>query len=93
VRDAVGLPAEVALDPVARHEEVRERNGFYALRVIDTRARLLSASKIRDTAALDDYIFTRDAYRQHRWNLIYDGNPPKMPVNGDSEDESPYSKH
>ncbi len=91
-RDTVGLPFESALDPVARHDEVRERNGFYALRVIDTRARLLSASKIRDTAALDVYIFTRDAYRQRRWNLIYDGNPPKMPKNGDGEDESPYAK-
>lgn len=91
VRDAVGLPPEIALDPVAQHDEVRERNGFYALRTIDTRARLLSASKIRDTAALDEYTFTRDAYRQRRWNLIYDGNPPK-PANSDSEDESPYAK-
>jgi phospholipid-binding lipoprotein MlaA len=92
VRDAVGLPPAVALDPVAQHDEVRERNGFYAVRIIDARARLLSASRIREAAALDDYIFTRDAYRQRRWNLIYDGNPPRMPVNGDSEDESPYAK-
>jgi len=92
VRDTVGLPPESALDPVAQHEEMRERNGFYAVRVIDGRARLLSASKIRDTAALDEYIFTRSAYRQHRWNLIYDGNPPPMPVDSDSEDESPYAK-
>ena len=92
VRDAVGLPLGYALDPVARHEVVRERNSFYALRTIDTRARLLGVSRILDTAALDEYLFTRAAYRQRRWDLIYDGNPPRVPANGDSEDESPYAK-
>ncbi len=92
VRDAVGLPAEYALDPIARHGEVRERNSFYVLRSIDARARLLGASQVLETAALDDYIFTRAAYRQHRWSLIYDGNPPQTPMNGDDEDESPYAK-
>lgn len=91
VRDTVGLPPEYALDPVTRHDEVRERNSLYALRTVDARARLLSAGRIRDTAALDAYIFTRDAYRQHRWNLIYDGNPPPAAA-GDAEDESPYAK-
>ncbi len=90
VRDAVGLPLEYALDPVARHDEVRERNSLYALHTIDTRARLLGASKVLDTAALDDYIFIRAAYRQRRWSLIYDGNPPRMPINDDDENDSPY---
>jgi phospholipid-binding lipoprotein MlaA len=92
LRDAAGLPPETRLDPVVQHGEVRERNSFYALRSIDTRARLLSASKIRDAAALDAYVFTRDAYRQRRWNLIYDGNPPPVPMNDDGEDGSPYAK-
>ena len=48
----------------------------YTLNLIDTRARLLSATKVRDTAALDPYLFTREAYRQHRWDRIHDGNPP-----------------
>ncbi len=85
VRDTTGLLFEPALDPVARHDEVRERNSLYALRSIDGRARLLGASEVRDTAALDGYLFTRDAYRQHRWNLIYDGNPPRMPFNDDDD--------
>ena len=92
VRDAVGLPAEYALDPLSRLSDVSVRNGFYVLRSIDTRARLLGASKVLDTAALDDYIFTRAAYRQRRWSLIYDGNPPQMPMNSDDDDESPYAK-
>ncbi len=47
-----------------------------AVNVINTRANLLDASNFRDAAALDPYAFTREAYRQHRTSLIYDGNPP-----------------
>jgi phospholipid-binding lipoprotein MlaA len=47
-----------------------------ALSVLDTRARLDSAIRLRDASALDSYIFTREAYRQRRIDKIYDGNPP-----------------
>jgi phospholipid-binding lipoprotein MlaA len=43
---------------------------------INKRANLLDASRIRDEAALDPYVFTREAYRQSRIYSIYDGNPP-----------------
>jgi ABC-type transporter lipoprotein component MlaA len=43
---------------------------------INTRANLLEATSIRDEAAVDPYIFTREAFLQHRTYLIYDGNPP-----------------
>jgi len=76
-RDTIGLFPDYALDPVSRHREVRERNSLIVARAIDTRAQLLTAGKVRDTAALDPYIFTREAYRQLRWNRIYDGNPPQ----------------
>ena len=49
-----------------------------ALSIIDTRARLKSAAKVREEAALDPYIFTREAYRQNRIYQIYDGNPPSL---------------
>ena len=78
VRDGVGLVGDYQLDPLTHHDEVRERNALAALRLVDTRAQLLSASKVRDTAALDSYLFTREAYRQHRWNRIHDGNPPPV---------------
>ena len=45
------------------------------LRAIDTRARLQPAVELaRD--AVDPYLFTREAFRQRRQYLIYDGNPP-----------------
>ena len=46
------------------------------LRAVDTRARLDAAIKLRERSAIDPYVFTREAYRQHRTHLIYDGNPP-----------------
>lgn len=47
-----------------------------AINVINKRANLLEATNIRDEAAVDPYIFTREAYLQRRKYLIYDGNPP-----------------
>ncbi len=78
VRDGFGILVDNQFDPVTQHDEVRERNAATALSMIDTRVQLLSASKVRDAAALDPYLYTREAYRQHRWNRLYDGNPPMM---------------
>lgn len=47
-----------------------------AINIINKRANLLEATNIRDEAAIDSYIFTREAYLQRRTYLIYDGNPP-----------------
>lgn len=47
-----------------------------ALRIINLRANLLNATDFRDSAAIDSYSFTREAYLQSRRNLIYDGNAP-----------------
>ncbi|MGH8511313.1 MAG: MlaA family lipoprotein, partial [Gammaproteobacteria bacterium] len=44
--------------------------------IINTRANLLEATRVRDEAAVDAYSFTREAYRQKRINAIYDGDPP-----------------
>jgi len=48
-----------------------------ALKYVDKRALLLSASDMRDEMALDPYVFTREAWQQRREYLIYDGNPPE----------------
>jgi phospholipid-binding lipoprotein MlaA len=52
---------------------------FWPLTVVDIinkRANLIEATEIRDEAAVDPYIFTREAYIQKRRYLIYDGAPP-----------------
>lgn len=43
---------------------------------IDKRSRFDQAIKFRNDAAVEPYLFTREAYLQHRKFLIYDGNPP-----------------
>ncbi|MEQ8290532.1 MAG: VacJ family lipoprotein [Gammaproteobacteria bacterium] len=47
-----------------------------ALNAVNTRANLLEASNLRDEAAIDPYVFTREAFLQQREYLVYDGNPP-----------------
>jgi phospholipid-binding lipoprotein MlaA len=56
------------------------------LEIIDTRANLASAARIRDQSAFDPYVFTREAYRQRRTFLVYDGNPPLDDFDEDDED-------
>lgn len=47
-----------------------------ALGAIDKRARLKGPMRIRDQAALDPYLFVREASIQQRQYLIYDGDLP-----------------
>ena len=77
VRDSFGLIFDLGLDPVLQHEPVRVRNAMTILRATGKRADLLDASRILEEAALDKYVFQRDAYLQRRRSLIYDGNPPR----------------
>lgn len=56
---------------------VSHRNVAIGLRVVDQRARLLSAGNTVDAIALDRYGFVRDAYLQRRRYQVYDGNPPQ----------------
>ncbi len=58
-----------------------------ALNAINSRANLLEASRVRDQAALDPYVFTREAFRQRREFLIYDGNPPMSDIDELLEDD------
>lgn len=75
-RDTVGLVGDIYVDPLFAIDENTIYWGAIVLRFIDTRADLLSASRVLEQAAIDPYIFMRDAYLQHRRNLVYDGNPP-----------------
>ncbi len=78
-RDIIGLPVDAASNMI-----------FYAgfffaapvtiplgiLAVVDKRARVAEEIRLRDQAALDPYLFTREAYWQHRESLVFDGKPP-----------------
>ena len=76
-RDSVGSVFDIGLDPVRNHRPVDVRNVMLLTRAIGKRADLLDASRVLEEAALDKYVFQRDAYLQRRRSLIYDGNPPR----------------
>lgn len=81
-RDTVGLFGDLWADPLVHLDPVRDRNAAIGLRFVSRRAELLSASKVLEVAALDEYEFLRDAYLQRRRNLIFDGNPPREKDSG-----------
>lgn len=76
-RDGVGLVVDWFTDPIYYIEDDATRLTLRGLDIVDTRADLLSASRVLEQAALDPYAFVRDAYLQRREDLVYDGNPPE----------------
>lgn len=77
LRDGVGLAADLVTDPLGEVSPNRARNTLVAARAVQTRADLLGAGRVLEQAALDKYVFQRDAYLQRRRSLVYDGRPPR----------------
>jgi phospholipid-binding lipoprotein MlaA len=77
IRDSVGRPLDLAWSPSIAVEHGETALSLTLLNLVDTRANLLSASKVLDDIALDRYTFVRDAYLARRRNQVYDGNPPE----------------
>ena len=77
VRDTIGLGLDWTFDPLSDVRPINLRNSLVVLRGVNLRADLLEASRILEEAALDKYVFQRDAYLQRRQSLVYDGRPPR----------------
>jgi len=58
---------------------------FWTLDKVRLRAQLFQAENVLEQAALDRYLFVRDAWLQRRQNQVYDGKPPLE----DDLDEAP----
>jgi phospholipid-binding lipoprotein MlaA len=78
-RDTLGRPLDLAWSHSLVINDTGVNVSLSALNLIDTRASLLSASRVVDGLAFDKYTFIRDAYIARRRNLVYDGNPPELP--------------
>jgi phospholipid-binding lipoprotein MlaA len=83
VRDGVGRVVDAQADPVMNVDHIPTRNSMIVLDAVDRRARLLEVGKVLDEAALDPYVFVREAYLQRRRSLVYDGHPPREKFNDD----------
>lgn len=78
-RDAADIPVSVATNMLFYAGYVAGAAVFApltALGAIDKRARMAGPMKIRDQAALDPYLFVREAYLQQREYLVHDGEIP-----------------
>lgn len=71
VRDTVGMVPDWYLNPIVYVDDRATRNSLQALRLIDTRARLLEAERM---ISGDRYSFIRDSYLQRREFLVRDGD-------------------
>jgi phospholipid-binding lipoprotein MlaA len=76
LRDAIGRGVDTFTNPTFYVNDGAVTWGLFGLQAVNTRADLLTASKILQEAAIDPYSFVRDAYLQRRLYDIYDGNPP-----------------
>ncbi|MDX1609344.1 MAG: VacJ family lipoprotein [Halofilum sp. (in: g-proteobacteria)] len=89
LRDGGGRIVDAQYDLVNAIEPDRDRYGAIALRAVDTRAGLLGATDVLDTAAVDPYVFTREAFTRRRARQVHDGNPPPAalpPERGQADD-------
>jgi phospholipid-binding lipoprotein MlaA len=91
VRDGIGLiPDAYAYLPwqIPKWADFNHRVTWQwsltGLDLIQVRADLLDASNVLEEAALDRYAFVRDAYFQRRRFLVYDGDPPPLPADKQS---------
>ncbi|MCR4347431.1 MAG: VacJ family lipoprotein [Sulfuricaulis sp.] len=91
IREGASIPVDWYTYPPNHMEEQSTNVKMFAVEVVDRRAQLLDAGDILDQAAgADPYIFVREAFRQRRLSLIYDGNPPQAaPPPGLFEDDEP----
>jgi phospholipid-binding lipoprotein MlaA len=85
VRDAPGVGVSTLLNPLFYVSSV-VTIPVGALGAINERANFLEATRLRDEAALDPYVFTREAYRQKRLSEIYDGEIPPEELEEDVMD-------
>ena len=77
LRDGLGTVVDYTVAPLGEVRPIALRNSLYGLNLVNTRAELLDATRLLEEAALDKYVFQRDAYLQRRRSLIYDGRPPR----------------
>lgn len=93
-RDVLGLPVTIASNMLFIAGFVIGAPITIPLGIlgaIDKRAGHAEDIRLRDQAALDPYLFTREAYFQQRQNLVFDGRPPIENYDDLLEDELLYT--
>ena len=66
MRGAAAIPVNSMASLQSQVHDVGVRNTMMAVNLVDKRAGMLDVTKMIDDAALDKYLFVRDAYIQRR---------------------------
>ncbi|KQV49672.1 VacJ family lipoprotein [Massilia sp. Root335] len=80
-RDAAGFGVDQYAAPVNRTRPA-VRNTLWGVDFVSTRARYLNATNLLEQAALDRYLFVRDAYLGRRRSLLDRGKETPLPAYG-----------
>lgn len=84
--DAASIPVDIATDPLYHYDNSSARDRIYVLRLIDLRARLLTAEALLEDSK-DPYLTLRESYLQNRRFQVFDGNPPSTEEEDDLFEE------
>jgi phospholipid-binding lipoprotein MlaA len=87
-RDVWRVPVDtLTLHPITDLVSTSTWLSMRGLEIIDIRADLLRVERAFAGVQIDPYSFQRQAFLQHRRNLVYDGNPPKLELDFDDFDD------
>jgi phospholipid-binding lipoprotein MlaA len=76
VRDAPGIAMKYAANPTTwLYLPIQISIPLYVVDIVDLRSRFDSVVRFRNAAAIDPYVFTRNAYLQYREAQIHEGEP------------------
>lgn len=88
LRDTGGLIVDSAFfDPIGYVDDPEDRNQLLLTKFIDKRSTYLPGSDLLDEAALDPYVFMRDAYMQRRESQVQDGDVKSSDDSAEAEGE------
>ncbi len=86
VRDALTIPVNSMADPKGQIADVGVRNSMTALQLVNKRSQMLGMGNLVDEAALDKYVFIRDAQMQRRNRSAHEsGNAEQRPDKRDKD--------
>lgn len=78
-RDAVGFGVDQSFFAPANYAKPAVRNSLWFTNFVSTRAKYLNATNLLEEAALDKYLFVRDAYLGQRKSRLSEGKEEALP--------------
>jgi phospholipid-binding lipoprotein MlaA len=84
-RDTAGFAVDQSYVTPQNYADPAWRNSLWGMDFVSTRARYLNATNLVEEAALDRYLFVRDAYLGRRRSQLSDGKEEPLPDYGNEK--------